>query len=63
MVTEKLQSKMIAEWHSQAKEVARFVLNAKGNLAAKVSLLAAHSLYFVIVEYAKLVGAVNLTMG
>jgi len=54
---------MIAEWHSQAKEVARFVLNAKGNLAAKVSLLAAHSLYFVIVEYAKLVGAVNLTMG
>lgn len=56
VVTEKLQNHMIAEWHSQAEEVIRSVLNAKRNLSANISLLAAHNLWFVIVEYAKLVG-------
>src|SRR5262249_48319936 len=56
VITEKLQRHTIGEWHSQARELVRSVLNAKGNLAAKVSLLAAHNLWFVIVGYAKLVG-------
>jgi len=56
VVTEKLQRNLIDRWHSPAEEVVRSVLNAKLNLLANVSLFAAHNLWFMIIEYAKLVG-------